>query len=59
VPPLPPPAHAAAAPVVTDELIDTITSRVIARLSDESRPASLDVAERLVREEIERIKNIT
>jgi CheY-like chemotaxis protein len=45
-------------PAVTDEVIDTIAARVLARLSDESRPAILDVAERLVREEIERIKSI-
>jgi CheY-like chemotaxis protein len=43
---------------ITDELIDAITARVLARLSDESRPVILDVAERLVREEIERIKSI-
>jgi hypothetical protein len=44
--------------VLTDDLIDAISARVLARLSDESRPAILDVAERLVREEIERIKSI-
>jgi CheY-like chemotaxis protein len=43
-------------PRVTDEMIDDITARVLARLSDQSRPAILEVAERLVREEIERIK---
>jgi hypothetical protein len=53
-----PPAASAGAPVLTDEVIDAITARVLARLSDESRPAILDVAERLVREEIERIKSI-
>jgi len=40
----------------SDELIEEVSRRVLARLSDESRPAILDVAERLVREEIERIK---
>jgi CheY-like chemotaxis protein len=48
----------ASAPAVTDEMIETITARVLARLSDQSRPSILDVAERLVREEIERIKSI-
>jgi CheY-like chemotaxis protein len=48
----------AGAPPITDEMIDAITARVLARLSDDSRPAILDVAERLVREEIERIKSI-
>ena len=52
----PPPGGGAAA--VTDQMIDEITNRVLARLSSESRPAILDVAERLVREEIERIKSI-
>ena len=51
----PAPAQPAA---ITDEMIDTITQRVLARLSDQTRPTILDVAERLVREEIERIKNI-
>jgi hypothetical protein len=40
----------------SDELIEAVTRRVLTRLSDQSRPAVLDVAERLVREEIERIK---
>jgi CheY-like chemotaxis protein len=44
------------APAITDEMIDEIAARVLARLSDESRPAILDIAERVVREEIERIK---
>ena len=43
-------------PVITDDMIDEITTRVLARLSDESRPVILDIAERVVREEIERIK---
>jgi hypothetical protein len=62
---VPPPAAPAASapaqpapPLITEELIDTLTQRVVARLSSESRPTILDVAERLVREEIERIKNI-
>ena len=44
------------APVVTEELIEAVTARVLARLTDQSRPTILDTAERLVREEIERIK---
>ena len=43
---------------ITDEMIETISQRVLARLSDQARPSILDVAERLVREEIDRIKNI-
>jgi hypothetical protein len=39
-------------------MIEEIANRVLARLSNEARPAILDVAERLVREEIERIKSI-
>ena len=41
----------------TDELVEEVSRRVLARLSEQSRPAVLDVAERLVREEIERIKH--
>ena len=41
---------------VTDEMLDAVTERVLQRLSADSRPAILDVAEKLVREEIERIK---
>jgi CheY-like chemotaxis protein len=52
------PAPSVAAPAVTEQLIDEIASRVLARLSDESRPSIHDVAERLVREEIDRIKSI-
>jgi CheY-like chemotaxis protein len=55
----PPPSvgpAAPAAPVVTEELIESITARVVARLTDQSRHTILDAAERLVREEIERIK---
>jgi CheY-like chemotaxis protein len=54
-----PAAAGASAPVITDEMIETVTARVLARLSDASRPTILDVAERLVREEIERIKSIS
>src|SRR4051812_39324389 len=53
-----PPAEPAtpAPPAITDDLVEEITSRVLVRLTDASRPTILDVAERLVREEIERIK---
>jgi hypothetical protein len=37
-------------------MLDAVTERVLQRLSADSRPAILDVAEKLVREEIERIK---
>jgi hypothetical protein len=40
----------------TEEMIEEVSRRVLARLTDQSRPTILDVAERLVREEIERIK---
>jgi len=47
------------APVVTDAQIDEIARRVATRLGDEPlRQAVLDAAERLVREEIERIKRV-
>jgi CheY-like chemotaxis protein len=46
----------APAPAVTEDLIEEVSRRVIARLTDQSRPAILDVAERMVREEIERLK---
>ncbi|MGH9411726.1 MAG: response regulator [Vicinamibacterales bacterium] len=39
-----------------DALIGAVAERVIARLSEQSRPTILDVAERIVREEIDRIK---
>lgn len=48
-----------AAPSVTEELIETVTARVVERLTDQSRHTILDAAERLVREEIERIKQRT
>jgi CheY-like chemotaxis protein len=44
------------APAITEELLEDVTARVVARLTDQSRHTILDVAERLVREEIERIK---
>ena len=51
-PPLPPVA-------LSDATLDEIARRVIARLGDEPmRQAVLDAAERLVREEIERIKKV-
>ena len=49
-------ATGAAPAAITDDMIDAIAGRVLARLSAESRPSILDVAERLVREEIERLK---
>jgi CheY-like chemotaxis protein len=49
-------APAPAAPVITEEVIENVTARVVARLTDQSRHTILDAAERLVREEIERIK---
>ncbi len=51
------PSKATAASTIDDRLIEAVTERVIARLADQTvRPAVLDVAERLVREEIDRIK---
>ncbi len=48
---------ALAAPIVTDQMVDEIVRRVIARMGDQAvRETVLDVAERLVREEISRIK---
>jgi CheY-like chemotaxis protein len=50
-------ARAGSAPAgITDDVIDAVAERVLARLSAQSRPTILDVAERLVREEIERLK---
>jgi len=47
------------APVITDAQIDEIARRVATRLGDEPlRQAVLDAAERLVREEIDRIKGV-
>jgi CheY-like chemotaxis protein len=51
-----PSGGAPAAPLVTEAVIETIAARVVARLTDQSRHTILDAAERLVREEIERIK---
>jgi len=59
----PPPAPAAAAaPAITDEVIDRVSKRVIEQLTDRVvreavAEAVAGVAERLVREEIERIKS--
>jgi hypothetical protein len=45
------------APSMSDDVVDEIVHRVIARLGDRVvRETVLDVAERMVREEIERIK---
>jgi hypothetical protein len=53
--PIVPSAHRTGA--VSDDQIDEIVKRVIDRLGNESmRRAVLDTAERLVREEIDRIK---
>jgi hypothetical protein len=56
----PPPGEAGPAPAfISDELIEEIVGRVLARMADDRmRQAVLDTAERLVREEIERIKKI-
>jgi CheY-like chemotaxis protein len=58
----PAPAAAAVAPVITDELIERVSRRVIEQLTDQVvreavANAVSSVAERLVREEIERIKS--
>jgi CheY-like chemotaxis protein len=51
------PASVPAAPEpLSEDMIEEIARRVLARLTDQSRHTILDVAERLVREEIERIK---
>jgi hypothetical protein len=51
-------AASAAPATVSNETIDEICRRVIARMGDEGmRAAVLDAAERLVREEIARIKS--
>lgn len=49
---------APSSPAVTEQMIEAVAARVLARLTDQSRPTILDAAERLVREEIERIKSI-
>jgi hypothetical protein len=52
-----PHAAPAIAPVLPDDLVDQVTRRVLDRIGDGVvRDVVLDVAERLVREEIERIK---
>jgi hypothetical protein len=51
-----PAAPGARAGVPDDRFIEEVTARVLSRLSDQARPEILDVAERLVRDEIERIK---
>ena len=52
-----PHAAPAMAPVLPDDLVDQVTRRVLDRIGDGVvRDVVLDVAERLVREEIERIK---
>jgi CheY-like chemotaxis protein len=58
----PAPASAAVAPVITDDVIDRVSRRVIEQLTDSVvreavANAVSSVAERLVREEIERIKS--
>ena len=60
VAPTPPPAASGPAPLtpLTDDMIEDVAARVLSRLSAEARPSILDVAERLVREEIERIKRM-
>ena len=53
--PIVPPSHRAVG--LSEEQVDDIVSRVIDRMGDDSmRRAVLDAAERLVREEIARIK---
>jgi CheY-like chemotaxis protein len=54
----PGPAGGSPPAAMSDEMLDAVAERVLARLGTQSRPAILDVAERLVREEIERIKSI-
>ena len=50
-------ASKAGASNVSDQAIDEIVNRVVARMTDQSvRETVIDIAERLVREEIERIK---
>ena len=56
--PAPPAAVPSDTSPITDDMIDEVAARVLSRLSAEARPSILDVAERLVREEIERIKRI-
>jgi len=52
------PAPAPTPAAITDEVLDAVVERVVERLtSDAVRDTVVEVAERLVREEIERIKN--
>ena len=56
--PAAPPEIEAAAPVVTDALVERVSRRVLEQLSDEVvRETVATIAERLIREEIERIKS--
>jgi len=41
---------------ISDDTIEEVSARVLARLTEQARPTILDVAERLVRDEIERLK---
>jgi hypothetical protein len=53
-----PVAPSAIGPAVSADMLDEIIERVIARMGDHNvREAVLEVAERLVREEIDRIKH--
>jgi hypothetical protein len=55
---VPPPVTVAPAPVITDDVIETIVERVIQRLGTiDVRDTVLQAAERLVRDEIDRIKS--
>lgn len=57
--PSPAPAPPLDPAAISDDVIDNIVHRVIARMGDESmRRAVVDTAERLVREEIDRIKRV-
>ncbi len=57
--PSPAPAPPLDPAAIPDEVIENIVHRVIARMGDESmRRAVMDTAERLVREEIDRIKRV-
>jgi hypothetical protein len=52
------PSAAAAAPADRNDMVEDIVRRVIERMGDKAvQQTVLDVAERLVREEIERIKS--
>jgi hypothetical protein len=52
-----PPAPAPAAPPVSEEMVEGIVRRVLAAMSERTvKDTVLEVAERLVREEIQRLK---